>query len=82
MKWGECSLCAVAAARECSPHGELCSVAVLMPCQDVQVAVGCRVVRRSALQHHHPKAEIQECPVILHLKTALGIVKCPFLGSI
>lgn len=68
--------------QECSPHSGLCSVAVLVPCQDVQVAVGCRVVRRSALQHHHPKVQIQKCPVSLHLKPALGTVKYPFLGSI
>lgn len=30
------------------------SVAVFMACQDVEVAVGCRVVCRPALQHHHP----------------------------
>lgn len=30
------------------------SVAVLMACQDVEVAVGSRVVCRPALQHHHP----------------------------
>lgn len=30
------------------------SVAVFVACQDVEVAVGCRVVCRPALQHHHP----------------------------
>lgn len=44
--------------QEC-PHSGLCSVAVLVPGQDVQVAVGCRVVRGPALQHHHPEVEIQ-----------------------
>lgn len=33
------------------------SVAVLMAGQDVEVAVGCRVVCRPALQHHHPESE-------------------------
>lgn len=33
------------------------SVAVFMACQDVEVAVGCRVVRRPAFQHHHPATQ-------------------------
>lgn len=36
-------------------RARLCvSVAVFVACQDVEVAVGCGVVRRPALQHHHP----------------------------
>lgn len=35
------------------------SVAVFMARQDVEVAVGCRVVCRPALQHHHPARQTQ-----------------------
>lgn len=33
------------------------SVAVFMACEDVEVAMGCRVVCRPALQHHHPATQ-------------------------
>lgn len=33
------------------------SVAVFMACKDVEVAMGCRVVCRPALQHHHPATQ-------------------------
>lgn len=53
----------------------LFSVTVLMPCQDIQIAVGCWVIRRPTLQDHDPKMKIKkpQHQVSLHLKTPLDI---------
>lgn len=38
----------------------LFSVTVLMPCQDIQIAVGCWVVCRPTLQHHDPEMKVKQ----------------------